>query len=1046
MATTAFVKTSVDTTGGGLDPVATFDFTGLTAADAFQFGADENGGETGKPLMVLAKNNSDLSVTANKLIAVDPNATTANGDAANGGFTTIYTSLDIKGALTAASQSIPSLTVTGNATVEGNLTVNGTTTSINTEDITIEDNNISLAATDSEVVTAVVDNGSAGSTFTYDFTFGDLVNVPTTFVAGEVLTFLNFADAMFAPGGASIQDQFNDCWVIDSVSTNVVTASRDFTGGFAASQTVTFSPSAESDVLGFITADEVNVEGAGITVHAYTTGNKDLCAPKKLSYTDVGGVQGWDMNMDAYFIGGVQKVSATEVGTAAANFTDVHTAAVTGATGLTLEATTDDVIVNTAASGGVAIAAGTAVPDPAAGQVDIDANTNVTIDAATTASLTGGTGTTVAATTGALTLDAVAANVDIDAATSLTMDSGTTTIINGGTGVTVAATTGELDLTSAAANVDINAVTGITMTSSTANVDVDAATTLTLDAGTTAALTGATGTTVAATTGTLTLDAVAADVDIDAGTSLTVDSGTTLDIAAGSTASLTGATGTTITATTGELDLTATAANVDINAGTSITVDSATSLTLTGGSTAALTGTNGTTITATTNDLILTAPAVGSGGVGISAGTAAPNPAIGQVDIDANTTVTIDAATTASLTGGTGASVTATTGVLLLDAVAANIDMDAATDITMTAGTTAALIGGTGASLTANANDVDIQAAGTVDIDATAGAVEIDAGTNVTITGASGINLFKATTGAVGLVSDASGPGNGTSIAAVANSASSFAAVGGYENVWVWSNNGAIANAAQQKQDLQYYGVNDLELLYINTGQQPTVSNITGNGATVTVTVATGLVDLTTAAQGTWAVGNSIVVKGTTNYDGTFTIATITFDNPNMTITYADTTNTGAETGFIKNTTALLTVPLEAVGIGKVPNSGETPTYILDIAGSARGIAFVSTSDQTLKSNVETIAPAEALEIVNKLRPVRHDWKREENPDRKFPAGRQVGFLAQEVREVIPEVVVGEQELAVEYGKVVAMLTAAVQDLSKQVAELKSQVNNQFSQ
>ena len=51
-----------------------------------------------------------------------------------------------------------------------------------------------------------------------------------------------------------------------------------------------------------------------------------------------------------------------------------------------------------------------------------------------------------------------------------------------------------------------------------------------------------------------------------------------------------------------------------------------------------------------------------------------------------------------------------------------------------------------------------------------------------------------------------------------------------------------------------------------------------------------------------------------------------------------------------------------------------------------------------------------ALEALSRLRPVRYEFKREEFPERKFPAGEDLGFLAQELEQVLPELVVTKDE------------------------------------
>lgn len=93
-----------------------------------------------------------------------------------------------------------------------------------------------------------------------------------------------------------------------------------------------------------------------------------------------------------------------------------------------------------------------------------------------------------------------------------------------------------------------------------------------------------------------------------------------------------------------------------------------------------------------------------------------------------------------------------------------------------------------------------------------------------------------------------------------------------------------------------------------------------------------------------------------------------------------------------------------------------------------------STSDRRLKENILKIR--DGLAIVNKLQGVRFNFK--DRPDTK------VGLIAQDVQEVLPEVVAmmaGEDTLTVGYQNIVAVLIEAVKDLSSQVNELRCIVN-----
>lgn len=93
-----------------------------------------------------------------------------------------------------------------------------------------------------------------------------------------------------------------------------------------------------------------------------------------------------------------------------------------------------------------------------------------------------------------------------------------------------------------------------------------------------------------------------------------------------------------------------------------------------------------------------------------------------------------------------------------------------------------------------------------------------------------------------------------------------------------------------------------------------------------------------------------------------------------------------------------------------------------------------SNSDIRLKENIETIP--NALEKVSNMRGVYFDMK-------SRPGVRKVGLIAQEVEEVLPEVVSaaedGEQIKSVAYGNIVGLLVEAVKELKDEIEQLKNQ-------
>tara|TARA_R100001463_G_C3540144_1_gene222340 strand:- start:1688 stop:3250 length:1563 start_codon:yes stop_codon:yes gene_type:complete len=114
-----------------------------------------------------------------------------------------------------------------------------------------------------------------------------------------------------------------------------------------------------------------------------------------------------------------------------------------------------------------------------------------------------------------------------------------------------------------------------------------------------------------------------------------------------------------------------------------------------------------------------------------------------------------------------------------------------------------------------------------------------------------------------------------------------------------------------------------------------------------------------------------------------------------------------------------------------------------DVHCDADVIAFSSTigSDRRLKKNIVDIKYG--LNDVLKLRGVEFDWNRK-NYDKKH----DVGFIAQEVQKVIPELVKRvsglnnkDSFLTVDYAKLVPVLVESIKELKQEIKDLKN-VNN----
>jgi len=121
-------------------------------------------------------------------------------------------------------------------------------------------------------------------------------------------------------------------------------------------------------------------------------------------------------------------------------------------------------------------------------------------------------------------------------------------------------------------------------------------------------------------------------------------------------------------------------------------------------------------------------------------------------------------------------------------------------------------------------------------------------------------------------------------------------------------------------------------------------------------------------------------------------------------------------------------------GSGKVGIRNTNPNYALDVDGDVFASGnIIGFSDMRIKTDIVTIQSA--LEKVNKLRGVYFTHK--------HTKVRGVGVIAQEIQNVLPEVVIDNRDdgyLGVAYGNVIGLLIEAIKDLSKENKELRKQV------
>ncbi len=130
--------------------------------------------------------------------------------------------------------------------------------------------------------------------------------------------------------------------------------------------------------------------------------------------------------------------------------------------------------------------------------------------------------------------------------------------------------------------------------------------------------------------------------------------------------------------------------------------------------------------------------------------------------------------------------------------------------------------------------------------------------------------------------------------------------------------------------------------------------------------------------------------------------------------------------------------PVGNVGIGTL-----SPAYRLHVLGDVYATGEVYCygwaicSDQRWKTNIKPIQ--NALDNVLKMQGVTYYWKVDEYPDKHFPEGEQIGFIAQEIEKVYPQVVLTDKDgyKSVDYTKLTPVLVEAIKEQQKIIEELQ---------
>jgi hypothetical protein len=128
-----------------------------------------------------------------------------------------------------------------------------------------------------------------------------------------------------------------------------------------------------------------------------------------------------------------------------------------------------------------------------------------------------------------------------------------------------------------------------------------------------------------------------------------------------------------------------------------------------------------------------------------------------------------------------------------------------------------------------------------------------------------------------------------------------------------------------------------------------------------------------------------------------------------------------------------------------INSSATSSAYALYVSGSIYATSnIVAYSDRRKKENIETID--NALSKILQMRGVSYNRIYEEHIKESWSGKKEIGLIAQEVMEILPEVVTHAEdvdEYGINYGNVVGLLVEGIKDQAKIVEDQKEIINNQ---
>jgi hypothetical protein len=251
--------------------------------------------------------------------------------------------------------------------------------------------------------------------------------------------------------------------------------------------------------------------------------------------------------------------------------------------------------------------------------------------------------------------------------------------------------------------------------------------------------------------------------------------------------------------------------------------------------------------------------------------------------------------------------------------------------------------------------------------------------------------------------------------------------------------NDTASSGAQEGMHIEWRSGTDKQSDQCRMGQ---LSNSTGSGSNLAFYTNSADTGTSTEKMRISAAGNLLV--GTTTATGFFNVtSTLNGYSSYILNTNASFTSSVARFDAYRNTTngSYFFIECSVSGVAQrfgVLDSGAVLSATLlggvtTLSVDANGYIVRTVSDAALKTNVAPITYG--LDTILKLKPIKHEWVESANM-----GGPSIGFIAQEMELEVPEIVSGTEYKSIDYPKLTAILTKAIQEQQALITSLTARI------